>query len=394
MKRVRGSDEKEGVAQAPDESKSDLIFVDLSLIFSLTFSLSSPVMQEAEAWIENLPVGGSEDVRDKGKFAFRGVEIRADLLAHMIRENCVAELSLYYAQIQSSGLVVIFDALMNSGAITALRLESIAFGGTALRALATLMKRSNSIVDYYLGELNIQVDGVALIWDALAKNSVIEYLNLSLPGIEVEGIRGLARFLKANRCKSLALLELAANFIYDEGVVALAGGLKSNGSLRGLYVSDCDISDDGAIALASLLEHGSHLQTLDLRVNGIGEAGLMALANALKRNEHLQRFAFRTDPGLGGDGIENAFIDVFQSNVTLLKLQGIKSSEIKALLRRNKKKIPAAVRRAALLLIGTCRSNSFEGMGNFAVFPKDIVRLIAQTMWETRRDPIWIQAIK
>jgi hypothetical protein len=33
-------------------------------------------------------------------------------------------------------------------------------------------------------------------------------------------------------------------------------------------------------------------------------------------------------------------------------------------------------------------------MGKFVVFPKDVVRLIAQAVWATRRDPVSIQALE
>ena len=362
--------------------------------FSLLLSPGPPVMQEAEAGIESRSDQGGADAMAAGKFTFVSVAIRVDLLLHLIRENCVVKLSLFSAEIASSGLVCIFDALGNSGAITALCLVDIHFDEIALKALATLMKRSKSIVDYSLRELNIQDDGVALICNGLVENIVIEHLDLSQNGFEVEGARSLARFLKANRCKSFASLSVAANFIYDEGVVALVDGLKSNESLRALNVSYSGIFDDGAIALASLLEHGSHLVELDLNENEIGEAGLMALAKALNHNQNLQDLYVYFDSGGDGEGIENAFVDVFQSNVALLKLRDIRSSRIDTLLLRNKELIPAAVRRAALLLIGIRRSTDFEGMGDFAVFPKDIVRLIAQTVYATRRDPLWIQALK
>ena len=97
-----------------------------------------------------------------------------------------------------------------------------------------------------------------------------------------------------------------------------------------------------------------------------------------------------SNAGLKGAGVEDAFIEAHQNNVTLTRLQGIESPKIASLLLRNKELIPAAVRRAAFLLIGIRRSTDFEGMGDFAVFPKDIVRLIAQTVYATRRDPIWI----
>ena len=344
--------------------------------------------------MESLLEEGDEDAMVAGKFTFNQVEIRADLLAHMIRANCVVELSLYNALIPSSGLVALFDALMNTGVTTALRLESIDFDRTTLKALAMLMKNSKSIVDYYLRELNIQDDGVALICDALAENSVIEELDLWHGGIEVEGARSLARFLKANRSKSLASLAPAGNSIGNEGVVALVDGIRSNERLRGLNLSYCEISDDGAIALASLLEHGSQLEDLYLYGNEIGEAGLMALANALNHNRNLQDLYLDFYSGGDGEGIENAFVEALQSNVTLTHLQGIESLKIEALLIRNKELIPATVCRAALFLIGIRQSTDFEGMGDFAVFPKDVVRLIAQTVYATRRDPVWIQAVK
>ena len=223
---------------------------------------------------------------------------------------------------------------------------------------------------------------------------MIEDLDISENSIGVEGARTLGSFLKANKSKTLASLSLAANSIGDEGVVALVDGLKSNESLRALYLSYCRISDEGAIALASLLEHGSYLETLRLHVNGIGEAGTKALANGLKRNKHLRHLGVQKNPELRGEIFESSFIDALQNNVTLLQLAGIRSSEIENLLLRKQEHIPEAVRRTALLLIGIRRSTDFEGMGDFAIFPKDIVRLIAQTVWATRRDPMWIKALK
>ena len=346
-------------------------------------------MQEAVAWIEELQARGGANVTDTGKFTFRDVAIRADLLAHLIRENRVVKLNLSNARTSSSGLATLFDAASCSGVITGLRLEFIALDGTAWAALTKLMKRSKSIVGFHLWNLNILDSGVALICDALAENDVIEDLDLSQNCIGVEGARILGRFFNRNR--TLTSLHLASNHFGNEGVVALADGIRSNESLRTLNLRYCGISDDGAIALASLLEHGSHLVELDLSDNEIGEAGLKALANSLKHNQHLRHLIVLKDPELE---VEDAFSEALQSNVTLLQLAGIRSSEIENLLYRNKELIPAAVRRAALLLIGIRQSTDIAGMGDFAVFPKDIVRLIAQTVWAMRSEPVWIQALQ
>ena len=358
-------------------------------------------MQEAVAWIESLTKEGYADMTDPGSLMFYNVPIRIDFLSHLIRVNGVVDLVMRSSLISSSsavssssGWAALFDAAAQCGSIRMLELTDLDVGEMALNALARLMKHSKSIAGYYLYSIGIQDNGVAVICDALVENDVIEDLDISQNSIGVEGARTLGSFLKANNNRTLASLNLGFNRLGDEGVVALLDGLKSNESLRTLGIGDCNISDEGAIALASLLEHGSHLKDLFLQGNGIGEAGLMAVANALKRNQSLQYLAVFRNPGLGGEGIESAFIDVFQNNVTLLSLAGIRSPEIEALLLRNKELIPTAVRRAALLLIGIRQSTEIEGMGDFAVFPKDIVRLIAQAVWATRRDPIWIRALK
>ena len=351
-------------------------------------------MQEAAAWIRNLGSWDDEDPLVTGRYTFyEHVEIRVDLLLHLIRKNRVLHLKMCESHISSSGLASLFDAAMHSTMRT-LDFSSFHFDEESLNALATLMKRSNTITEYNLVDNEIGDDDVALICDGLAENVVVEKLDFCANEFGVEGARSLARLLKATKNKTLASLNLGLNPLENEGVVALVDGLKSNKSLRTLDLTFCGISDDGAIALASLLEHGSHLVELDLNDNEIGEAGLMALANAVKHNRNLQDLDLNFFFGGDGEGIENAFVDVFQSNVALLMLGGIESSKIETLLLRNKEQIPAAVRRAALLLIGIRRSTDFEGMGDFAVFPKDIVRLIAQTVWATRRDPVWIQALK
>ena len=48
----------------------------------------------------------------------------------------------------------------------------------------------------------------------------------------------------------------------------------------------------------------------------------------------------------------------------------------------------AAARRAALFIIAR------YGEGDVAVFPRDMIRLIAKEVWKTREDPLWLDAIE
>ena len=49
------------------------------------------------------------------------------------------------------------------------------------------------------------------------------------------------------------------------------------------------------------------------------------------------------------------------------------------------------VRHIACLLIGIRRGTNRNGMGDLQYLPKDIVLIIAKYVWETRRDPIWLE---
>ena len=349
-------------------------------------------MKEAVAWAKTLPKKDDADAMVTGEFEFGRVAIRVDLLSALIRGNSVVDLQMDHAIISSLGLVALFDAAQHSAAIRTLRLGSaIDFDETALIALAMLMKRSKSIRIYILGAINLGDHGVTVICQALAGNSRVRTLALTKCSIGLEGARALGNFLKNTL---LRVLDIGFNFFGDEGVVALIEGLKSNTTVFKLGMGTCAISDDGAVALASLLRNGSRLRFLRLSTNLIKAAGMVVLANALEKNQNLQMLNVLKNPGVKGIGAAEAFIDALQSNATLTHLQGIESLEIDTLLLRNREEIPAVARRAALFLIVIRRSTDFEGMGNFAVLPKDVVKLLAQTVWATRRDPLWIHALR
>ena len=350
-------------------------------------------MQEAIAWIKSISDYDGQEALVEGRFQFEHTDIKVHFLSRLIRNDRVVILEMFRAEISSSGLVALFDAAMQSGVFETLLLDSIDFDETAINALATLMKRSKSITNYQLLSL-VPENGIAVICDALNDNNVVKDLSLASNGIGLEGTRIIGRFLKANKLKALTTLDLGANYFGNDGAIALVDGLRSNESPLMLSLNYCGISDDGAIALASLLAHDSHLKGLSLQGDEIEEAGMLALANALKFNRNLRSLTLEHNPGVNGEGVKDAYIEALASNVTLLELRGINSSMIDDLVLRNNELIPKAVRRAALLLIGIRQSIDIEGMGDFAIFPKDIVRLIAQTVYATRRDPMWIQALK
>ena len=235
---------------------------------------------------------------------------------------------------------------------------------------------------------------MARLCSVLANNTVLRVLALSQYEIGTEGACALGQLLKETA--HLKELHICASEIQDDGLIGLSEGLQQNSSLRLLRLySDNSIGSDGFAALANAMKHHTGLQSLDITKLAMHESDFASFIDALKTNRTLE------DLIIGSEEIATSFpyiVDLLQHNVSLLtygdpSFDHPNPQEIERLLLRNKILIPAAARRTALFLIGIRRSTNYEGMGDFNVFPKDIVRLIAQTVWATRKDPIWIQAI-
>lgn len=74
------------------------------------------------------------------------------------------------------------------------------------------------------------------------------------------------------------------------GAAFLARGARLQGGagLERLSLVECRLRDEGARSIGSLLSRGSRLVELELSANRIGDEGLLALATELGMNEFLQ----------------------------------------------------------------------------------------------------------
>ena len=169
------------------------------------------------------------------------------------------------------------------------------------------------------------------------------------------------------------------------------------GELSDLNLNDCEIGDDGAEIVADSLKHNETVRKVHLDSCNIGPRGVKAIADALKHNQTVELLNLCANP-IGNEGAE-ALIDALSYNV-LMKGLIVSSWSIAPKIcatieylteTRNKILIPAAVRCAALFLIAARRN--ITDAGNLAIFPKEIVKMIAMEVWATRKEPIWINAL-
>ena len=175
--------------------------------------------------------------------------------------------------------------------------------------------------------------------------------------------------------------------------------LAFNGGLTMLDLDRCNLKDEGATIAADFLRTNTTARTAFFRGNQIGPLGSMEIAEAMKHNRTLWGLFLKNNQ-IGKEGAD-ALIEALRHNV-VLRLVNVeknlisKSSEniIRYLTQsRNQILIPSAVRSAALGLIAIRRWSDFDEMGDLAIFPKEIVKMISMQVWATRKDPIWIQAL-
>jgi hypothetical protein len=219
---------------------------------------------------------------------------------------------------------------------------------------------------------------------------------------------GHRRLVCRVRLRFVALWKSLFSLFFSLARDALVALLRENGKdeqaellMRGelveLNFSNCQFGDDGAEICADFLKHDKTVKTVFFWSCNIGPRGAKAIAESLKLNQTLEYLNLYVNP-IGDEGAD-ALIDALSYNVLM---QGLIVSSwsiapklcatIKYLTEtRNTILIPAAVRRATLFLIAARRNIADAGI--LAIFPKEIVRMIATEVWATRKEPIWINAL-
>lgn len=123
-------------------------------------------------------------------------------------------------------------------------------------------------------------EGVGALAAGLRGNAALEELDVSANDVQLDGARALGAALALNR--RLQTLNLISNNLGDKGAAALAEGVGGNGALRTLLLADNRLGDRGARACAEMLSHNRALTELDLSKNEeLGAAGVRALSAVL-----------------------------------------------------------------------------------------------------------------
>ena len=157
--------------------------------------------------------------------------------------------------------------------------------------------------------------------------------------------------------------------IRDAGAEIVSEFLQHNETVTQVHLRSCKIGSRGAKAIAGSFKHNTTVRYVDVRENEIDEESVKAVIEALNDNACIKEIC------LWGNRI------AFESHASIQYLTET----------RNAISIPAIVRRASLSLIVARRE--VENSGDLLILPKEIVKMIAIKVWETRRDSKWIEAL-
>ena len=137
--------------------------------------------------------------------------------------------------------------------------------------------------------LGIGPDGASAVAEALARNSKVTKLDLSLNNIRDEGAVAVARLLEMNSL--IVSVNLSENKIAKEGADAIANMLTLNDSLRHFDFSRNSLTDDSVQLFANTLQTDDALETVDLSHNAFSTKAGEYLGDMIRNNSSLKELS-------------------------------------------------------------------------------------------------------
>ena len=269
------------------------------------------------------------------------------------KKFCLQSLDLSRMSIDNEGMVALASRLAAFQSLESLNLSNNAMGDEGLKALAVGLSNKNNLESLNLGsngpfsaiglrhlsdyviptamnlkELSlggnaINDEGMQALAIGLRKNLTLERLYLSSNAIGSEGLRALA----AAEISTLLWLQLANNAINDEALGVLVGGIGNFISLETLDLSHNNmITSSGLDVLANIFQCTScPLKEIHLYPTNIGDSVAQAFAEGLLGNQSLTKlcFGYRNVTALGWAALSTLLCDtssvnnIYHSNHTL-----------------------------------------------------------------------------
>ena len=180
------------------------------------------------------------------------------------------------------------------------------------------------------GNRNLSDVGAKCISEQLSNNALLKELGIYNCGVTTNAIDDIATALMTN--KSLTVLNVGGNAIYDVGVKHLAHALENNHTLESLNLACCGMTDNGLQHIVASLRQNASLKTLKLynflhrehpnRITDEGDA-IKQLFSCLKERPTLLTLVLPLDFETSFEDIQDDINDARKINeMAPIKLQG------------------------------------------------------------------------
>ena len=203
------------------------------------------------------------------------------------------------------GLMALGESLKRNRALKRLDVSHCGIGDQGVKSLASVLEMNGSLEEMNLSGNRAVTDiGLMTLGESLKRNRALKRLDVSHCGIGDRGMMSLASALEMN--SSLEWLNMSGNrAVTGFGLMVLGESLKSNGALKTVNISYCDIDDYGVKSLASALEMNGSLEELNLSGNrAVTGVGFMAMGESFKRNRGLKSLTI-SHSGIDDQGVKS-----------------------------------------------------------------------------------------
>ena len=170
--------------------------------------------------------------------------------------------------IDTAGFKALVDEWVKSATVTNIWLKRNPLMPAAAEDLFRLITQTANLRTLDLDQTELGDAGVAELFNMLSqhvpeKPLALRHLYLNAVGIGHKGATAIATYLASPHC-TLDALYATNNPLGNDGVSALAAGLKKNKSLTRLTLASTGLGDDGAIVLCKALENHPTMAVLEL----------------------------------------------------------------------------------------------------------------------------------
>lgn len=189
-------------------------------------------------------------------------------------------------------------------------------GAQAISAYIRFNTDSN-IDTWYIAGNHFDSECMSLICEALATDTKVKALWLKRNPILATGVVHIAQMLTTNQY--LQTLDLLNTGLLDEGCEILFNALKSNRTLKHLYIDTNGLTaKSGQILRRHFEQNGNHLESLYMSCNALTDAGTCDIAAGLKDDKCLKRLGLASNC-IGSEGAR-ALVDALIDHPTLQQL--------------------------------------------------------------------------